>query len=189
MNTKVTRETRSRVCTGLHGQVVELGFGSGLNAPFYPPDVAAVFAVEPSTVSMHLAEPRIEACAAQVEPAGLTGERLDLPSDEFDAVLSTWTLCTIPDIAAALDETRRVLKPEGRFHFVEHGHSPDADVARWQGRLEPLNKRAFGGCHLTRRIAESIERAGFALEDLDAYYERGTPKPFAYTFEGHARKR
>ena len=126
---------------------------------------------------------------APVELAGLTGEHLDLPAEEFDAVLSTWTLCTIPDIAAALDETRRVLKPGGVFHFVEHGHSPDASIARWQERLEPLNKRVFGGCHLTRQDPENIERAGFVVDQLDTYYVKGAPKPFGYTFEGRARKR
>jgi ubiquinone/menaquinone biosynthesis C-methylase UbiE len=189
MNTKVEREIRPRVCSGLRGQVVEIGFGTGLNAAYYPPEVTRVYAIEPSVVCMRLAEPRLEGCAAPVEQAGLTGEHLDLPSEQFDAVLSTWTLCTIPDITAALEETRRVLKPDGVFHFVEHGHSPDADVARWQERLEPLNKRLLGGCHLTRRIAENIESAGFVLEHLDTYYTKGAPKPFGYTYEGRARKR
>ena len=189
MDTKVEREIRSRVCSGLHGDVVELGFGSGLNAPHYPRDVTTIYAVEPSQLSMRLAEPRIAASSATVTPAGLTGEHLDLPTAEFDAVLSTWTLCTIPNVAAALDETRRVLKPDGRLHFVEHGHAPEPGVARWQERIEPLNKRLFGGCHLTRRIAETIEDAGFTVEQLDTYYSKGAPKPFGYTFEGRARKR
>jgi len=189
MNTKVEREIRPRVCNGLHGQVVEIGFGTGLNAAYYPPEVTKVFAVEPSSVCMRLAEPKVAACAVPVELAGLTGEHLDLPAEEFDGVLSTWTLCTIPDMTAALDETRRVLKPDGVFHFVEHGHSPDERVARWQERLEPLNKRLLGGCHLTRSSPESIERAGFVVEHLDTYYAKGAPKPFGYTFEGRARKR
>jgi ubiquinone/menaquinone biosynthesis C-methylase UbiE len=189
MDTKVEREIRPRVCRGMHGQVVEIGFGTGLNTNHYPPEVTKVYAIEPSAVSMRLASPRINACTAPVELGGLTGEHLDLPSDEFDAVLSTWTLCTIPDVAAALDETHRILKPDGVFHFVEHGHSPDSSVARWQERLEPLNKRLLGGCHLTRRIDEHIERAGFVVEQLDTYYVKGVPKPFGYLFEGRARKR
>jgi ubiquinone/menaquinone biosynthesis C-methylase UbiE len=120
--------------------------------------------------------------------AGLTGERLDLPSGEFDAVLSTWTLCTIPDLAAALEEIRRVLRPGGSLHFVEHGHAPDPNVASWQRRLEPLQKRLAGGCHLTRRIPETIEHAGFQVDQLDSYYFKGEPKPFSYTFEGRATK-
>ena len=112
MDTKVTRATRARVCDGLHGEVVEIGFGTGLNARYYPPEVSKVLAVEPSTVCMRIAQPRLIETSAHVELAGLNGERLDLPSEEFDAVLSTWTLCTIPDLDAALAEVHRVLKPE-----------------------------------------------------------------------------
>ena len=186
MNRKGTRDVRTRVCAGLTGDVVEVGFGTGLNVRHYPPEVTRVFAVEPSRVCMQLAEVRIARSDVSVTLAGLTGEHLDLPSEEFDAVLSTWTLCTIPDLAAALQELRRVLKPGGAFHFVEHGHAPDTKTARWQQRLEPLHKRLAGGCHLTRRIPEYIENAGFRIEHLDTYYFDGEPKPFGYTFEGRA---
>ena len=189
MRRKATRPVRARVCEGLQGDIVEIGFGTGLNAPFYPDGLTKVLAVEPSTVCMRIAEPRINNTSAQVELAGLTGERLDLPSESFDGVLSTWTLCTIPNLGNALEEIRRVLKPDGSFHFVEHGHAPDERVAEWQRRLEPLNKRLAGGCHLTRRISESIEEAGFTLDQLDTYYFKGEPKPFGYTFEGRAAKR
>ncbi len=188
MNRKPTREVRQRVCAPLHGDVVEVGFGTGLNARYYPADVTKVFAVEPSAVCMRIAVPRIARSSVPVENAGLTGERLDLPSERFDAVLSTWTLCTIPDLDAALAELRRVLKPGGTFHFVEHGRAPDAKVARWQDRLEPMNKRVAGGCHLTRQIPDLIERAGFSIEHLDTYYFKSEPKPMGYTFEGRAVK-
>lgn len=189
MGRKPTREVRSRVCAGLAGEVVEVGFGTGLNAYYYPPEVTKVFAIEPSEVCMRLAETRIARSPVPVESAGLDGQRLDLPSGQFDAVLSTWTLCTIPDLDAALEELRRILKPGGAFHFVEHGHAPDANIARWQTRLEPFNKRLAGGCHLTREIPETIKQAGFVVEDLDSYYFKGEPKPFGYTFEGRAVKR
>jgi len=188
MSRKATREPRARVCAGLHGEIVEVGFGTGLNAPHYPAEVVKVMAVEPSAVCMRLAEPRIARTSARVELAGLSGEHLDLPSDEFDGVLSTWTLCTIPDVGVALSELRRVLKGGGSFHFIEHGHAPDPKVARWQGRLEPLNKRLAGGCHLTRDIPRLIEDAGFAIEHLDTYYFKGEPKVFGHTFEGRAVK-
>ncbi len=188
MDRKPMREVRARVCDGLTGDVVEIGFGTGLNVPYYPPQVTKVFAIEPSRVCMHIAEPRIARSPVSVAPAGLTGEHLDLPSESFDAALSTWTLCTIPDLDSALAELRRVLTPGGTFHFVEHGHAPDAGVARWQERLEPMNKRLGGGCHLTRRITEHIEKAGFAIDQLDTYYFTGEPKPVGYTFEGRARK-
>lgn len=188
LDTKVERVIRERVCSGLHGEVVEIGFGSGLNLAYYPPTVTKIYAVEPSAVALRLAEPRMAACAAAVEPAGLTGEHLELPSESFDAVVSTWTLCTIPNLAAALGEVRRILKPDGVFRFVEHGHSPDAGVARWQDRLDPLEQRIAGGCHLNRRIDEAIQGAGFAFDQLDTYYSSGAPKPFVYLFEGQARK-
>jgi ubiquinone/menaquinone biosynthesis C-methylase UbiE len=189
MARKPNRVVRARVCEGLHGAVVEVGFGTGLNAPWYPNDVMKVVAIEPSRVCMRIAEPRIAETSVPIEYGGLTGERLDLPSAEFDAVLSTWTLCTIPNLEAALAEMRRVLKPGGSFHFVEHGHAPDDKVARWQARLEPMNKRVAGGCHLTRHISEDIERAGFEIEEIETYYFKGEPKPLGYTYEGRAVSR
>jgi ubiquinone/menaquinone biosynthesis C-methylase UbiE len=188
MNREGIREVRARVCAGLSGRILEIGFGTGLNVRYYPPEVSTVLAVEPSRVCMRLAEPRISAAHTPVELAGLTGEHLDLPAAEIDGALSTWTLCTIPDISAALSEVRRVLKPGGTFHFVEHGHAPDPKTARWQHRLDPLNRRVAGGCHLSRRISESIEEAGFAIEHLDTYYSEGEPKPWGYTYEGRAVK-
>ena len=189
MARKPTRAVRARVCEGLSGAVVEVGFGTGLNAPYYPSEVSKVVAVEPSRVCMRIAEPRIARARVPVEYGGLTGERLDLPSGEFDAVLSTWTLCTIPNLQAALAELRRVLKPGGSFHFVEHGHAPDEKAARWQARLEPMNKRLAGGCHLTRRITDEIASAGFQIDQIDTYYFKGEPKPMGYTFEGRAVSR
>ena len=189
MARKLNREVRARVCEGLQGAVMEVGFGTALNAPYYPPTVKKVVAIEPSRVCMRIAEPRIAKASVPVEYGGLTGEHLDLPSGEFDAVLSTWTLCTIPNLEAALAEMRRVLKPGGSFHFVEHGHAPDKQVARWQGRLEPVNKRLAGGCHLTRHISEDIERAGFDIEKIETYYFKGEPKIVGYTYEGRAISR
>lgn len=189
MDRKPTREVRARVSAGLAGNIVEIGFGTGLNAAHYPATVNQVAAVEPSALCMRMAEPRIASSGASVKLAGLTGEHLDLPTAEFDAVLSTWTLCTIPNVAAALEEVRRVLTPTGALHFVEHGLAPDAGVARWQRRIEPINKRLAGGCHLTRPIAQLIAQAGFEVEQLDTYYFNGEPKVFGYTFEGRARKR
>ncbi|HEV3267447.1 MAG TPA: class I SAM-dependent methyltransferase [Acidimicrobiales bacterium] len=186
MNRQGTRDVRRRVCSGLSGVVMEVGFGTGLNVEFYPSAVSRVYAVEPSRVCMRLAEGRIARSGVSVEPAGLSGERVDLPSESVDAALSTWTLCTIPDLGAALGEVRRVLKRGGTFHFVEHGHAPNTATARWQQRMEPLNKMLAGGCHLTRRVPTVLERAGFRIDHLDEYYFEGEPKPFGYTFEGCA---
>ena len=167
---------RERVCEGLEGDVVEIGFGSGLNVPFYPDSVNRVAAVEPADVGWKLAAKRIAASPVPIERAGLDGQRLPFADDRFDTALSTWTMCTIPDVAAALAEVRRVLRPGGTFHFLEHGLAPDADVARWQHRLEPVQKRVFGGCKLTREISKLVTDAGFTITEADVFYEEGAPK-------------
>jgi ubiquinone/menaquinone biosynthesis C-methylase UbiE len=175
-NMKVSHPQRRRVCEGLAGDVVEIGFGSGLNVPFYPAAVSQVTAIEPAGVGWKLADKRLRETSIPVQRVGLDAAALPFPDDHFDAVLSTWTMCTIADIAEALREVRRVLKPGGTLHFVEHGLAPDEPVRRWQHRLEPVQKRLFGGCHLTRPIVKLLSDAGFSIEELDVYYEEGTPK-------------
>jgi ubiquinone/menaquinone biosynthesis C-methylase UbiE len=186
MNTEENREIRSRVCADLDGTVVEIGFGSGLNVPHYPAGVDTVHAVEPLARSMAIAAERIEAGHAHVHHTGLTGERVDLPDESADAVLSTWTLCSIPDVDAALAEIRRILKPGGTLHFVEHGISPDPKVARRQRRIEPITKPFLGGCHLTRDIPALLSQAGFVIDRMITYHHPEEPKPFGWTFEGRA---
>jgi ubiquinone/menaquinone biosynthesis C-methylase UbiE len=178
-NFKANREQRRRVCEGLRGEVVEIGFGSGLNLPYYPDTVTRVAAVEPADVGWKLAGKRVSEASIPVERTGLDGQSLPFPDDSFDAALSTWTMCTIPDIDAALRELRRVLKPGASLHFVEHGLAPDENVQRWQHRLEPIQKRVFGGCHLTRAVPDLLTGAGFTVTELDRYYEKGAPKTVA----------
>lgn len=173
---KTTDPLRGQVCEGLHGRVVELGFGSGLNVPHYPDAVTSVAAIEPADLGWKLAAKRVAASSAPVERTGLDGQSLPLPDASCDTALSTWTLCTIPDVRAALLEVRRVLKPGGTLHFLEHGLAPDENVRRWQHRLEPLQKRFVGGCHLTRRIADLLTTAGFTLDEVEVFYEKGTPR-------------
>ena len=187
MDTDENTEIRSRVCADLEGTVVEIGFGSGLNVPHYPPGVHTVHAVEPSTRSLAIAAERIGAAAAHVDHTGLTGERIDLPDGSADCALSTWTLCTIPNVDAALAEIRRILKPGGSLHFVEHGISPDVKVARRQGRIEPISKALTGGCHLTRDIPALLADAGFTIDTMTTYEHPKEPKAFGWTFEGRAR--
>jgi SAM-dependent methyltransferase len=184
---KDSEPLRRRVCAGLEGRVVELGFGSGHNAPFYPEAVDRVAAIEPADLGWKLAEKRLRATRVPVERAGLDGQSLPFGDDSFDTALSTWTLCTIPDAAAALSEVRRVLKPGGALHFVEHGLAPDERVRVWQHRLEPLQKRMFGGCHLTRPIVDLLTAAGFTITELDVFYEESTPKVFGADSLGVAR--
>ena len=186
-NMKVALEQRERVCEGLAGEVVEIGFGSGSNVPFYPAAVTRVAAVEPADLGWKLAAKRLRDARVPVERSGLDGASLPFEDDAFDAALSTWTMCTIPDLDAALRELRRVLKPGGQLHFVEHGLAPDENVRHWQHRLEPLQKRVFGGCHLTRPTVELLQGAGFEITEVDSYYEKGAPKVFGANSLGVAR--
>jgi SAM-dependent methyltransferase len=173
---KAAQPQRRRVCEGLSGEVVEIGFGSGLNVPYYPAAITRVAAVEPADLGWKLARKRLDASIVPVQRSGLDGASLPFADDSFDAALSTWTLCTIPDVDAALRELRRVLKPGGKLHFVEHGLAPDERVQVWQHRLEPVQKRVFGGCHLTRPVADLLHGAGFTIAELDVFYEEGAPK-------------
>ncbi|HEU5034301.1 MAG TPA: class I SAM-dependent methyltransferase [Mycobacteriales bacterium] len=187
MNNKQTREIRARVCGDLSGEVVEIGFGTGHNLPFIPAAVTRLRAVEPSERSIELAGQRMEATSFPIDVVGLDGQQLPLPDGSADHVLCTWSLCTIPDPVAAVREMRRVLRPEGRLHFVEHGASPEARVRSWQDRLNGLQQRMGGGCNLNRDIPGILEAGGMTIERLDTYYGKGEPKPFGYLFEGLAR--
>ncbi|HEY2577711.1 MAG TPA: class I SAM-dependent methyltransferase [Streptosporangiaceae bacterium] len=178
---------RSRVASGLDGQVLEVGFGSGLNVPHYPPAVTRVQAVDPATVGRKLAARRVAASPVPVEYIGLDGQKLPVDPASIDHVLTTWTLCTIPDVQAALAEMHRVLRPGGDLHFAEHGRSAEPRVARWQDRLTPLQRRLAGGCHLNRPIGQLLTQAGFSLTKLDTYDLPG-PKAVGHMFEGVATK-
>lgn len=187
MNRSDLEPIRGRVCAGLSGQVLEIGFGSGLNVPHYPAAVARVLAVDPATMGRKLAANRVAGSRVPVVYAGLDGQSLPAEQDSINHVLTTWTLCSIPDVRLALAEIRRVLRPGGALHFVEHGLSPDPGVARWQHRLTPLQRRVAGGCHLDRPIGQLVADSGLQLKRMETYYVAG-PKPFGYTFEGVALK-
>ena len=168
---------RARTVEGLSGTIVEVGFGSGLNAPVYPPEVTEVKAVEPSLLARERSVRHTGDTAARIEFVGLDGARLELEDASCDGALSTFTLCTIPDVRSALAELFRVVRPGGRFHFLEHGVAPDESVRVWQRRLEPLQRRVAGGCHLTRDAEALVRDAGFEIEQMEHRYVTG-PKPY-----------
>ena len=176
---------RARVAAGLEGEVLEIGFGSGLNIPYYPAGLKRVRAVDPAAAGRQLAAPRAAACAVPINYVGSDAQELPVGDASVDSALSTWTLCTIPDAVQAMAEIHRVLRPGGAFCFVEHGLAPDGKVARLQQLLTPFQRRAFGGCHLDRRIDQLVTAAGLELTRLDTYYMKG-PRALGYTFEGVA---
>jgi ubiquinone/menaquinone biosynthesis C-methylase UbiE len=181
-------EWRARTCAGLHGRVLEIGFGSGFDVAHYPSAVGFVAAVEPSELAWRRAQPRIAASPVTVRLAGRDAQRLELPDASHDAAVSAFTLCTVPDPLKALREVRRVLVDGGRFHFVEHGLAPDDGVVRWQRRLTPVHRAVCGGCHLDRRIDDLVEAAGFRLESLERFYAPGprAARPFGAVYLGRA---
>ncbi|WP_291841670.1 class I SAM-dependent methyltransferase [Maricaulis sp.] len=169
------------------GRVLEVGMGSGTNLPFYDPQsVTGIVGVEPSAGMRTKARRAIAGQAIPVELIDAPGEALPVEDRSIDTVLLTFTLCTIPDFQLALSEMRRVLKPEGRLVFVEHGLARDAGIARWQHRIEPVWKAIGGGCHLTRPMDKLIAEAGFRIDRLEADYLPGTPKFSGYVYKGLA---
>jgi len=187
MSTPEHQTLRAQTTTGLHGDVLELGFGSGLNVEFYPDAVTRVWVAEPSKVGMSLAAERISERGIEIEVSSLDGARLPLDDNSIDSALSSWTLCTIPDLATALAEVRRVLKPGGAFHFVEHGLSPDVKVAKWQNRMNWAQRIYAGGCNLNRPIRIDLQEAGFEIEDMRNFYMESGRKSQSYTYQGIAR--
>lgn len=178
---------RARVAAPLEGTVLEVGFGTGRNVPHYPPTVVKVVAIDPCLAGRKLAAGRLAASPIPVDFAGLDGQDLPLDDGSVDQALITWTLCTIPDASRSLAEVRRVLKPGGRLHFVEHGLSPNAGPARWQHRLTPLWRHLAGGCHLDRPIDHLVANAGLDLRQLQCY-RFAWPEPLTYLYEGVAEK-
>lgn len=177
---------RAQTCAALTGDVVEIGFGSGRNVPYYPAAVRQVTAVEPSDLAWRMSAARRAAAPVAVERAGLDGQALPFPDASFDSALSTWTLCTISDPVAALRELARVLRPGGGLSFLEHGAAPHPGVLRWQRRLDPFQRRLAAGCHLSRPIDALLTEAGLRVIALHREYARGEPRPFGSLYRGRA---
>jgi ubiquinone/menaquinone biosynthesis C-methylase UbiE len=176
---------RERVLSQAQGRVLEIGIGSGLNLPLYGPRVETILGLDPSARLIAMAQ--VAANRSKIPVTLINGSAQAIPIDRgsIETLVTTWTLCSIPDAGAALREMRRVLKPGGQLLFVEHGSAPEENVRKWQKRLTPLWKRIGGGCHLNRPIRALIEDAGFRMIRLDTGYARG-PRPMAFFYEGCA---
>jgi len=185
MRNKEARRYRERMIPMASGRVLEVGIGSGLNLPFYGAGVDHLFALEPSPELRKMAGRRTKGARFTVEFLDRSAEEIPLERASVDTVVTTWTLCTIPDAIGALQEMRRVLKPGGLLLFVEHGLAPEPRVQAWQHRLNPLWNRIGGGCTLDRKIDELIVYSGFRLAELETEYVKG-PKPMSYTYSGRA---
>ena len=185
MGERTTGERRRRLCAGLTGDVLEIGYGSGLNQPHLPAAVTGVWAIEPSAGALRLATARREASPVPVVVAGDDARDLPFPDDRFDSALCTWVLCGIPDAGRALAEVARVLRPGGALHFVEHGLAPDPGVVRWQRRGNRVN-RVLAGCGLDNDVRGLLDASPLTVEQLTAGYEERAPRPVGYMYEGRA---
>ncbi len=177
------RELRPTCVGKAHGRVLELGFGSGLNLPHYGEQVTEVVAADPSALGRHLARERIARARFPVRFAELDGDRIEVDDASFDCVVSTWTLCTVSNPEATLAEIARVLQGGGRFLFLEHGRAREEGVARWQDRLDPIQSRLFGGCHLDRKIDELVGAARIGALQCEEFYS-GRPRALTYQYRG-----
>jgi ubiquinone/menaquinone biosynthesis C-methylase UbiE len=188
MRNKDLRPYRERVAGAAEGRVLDVGIGSGLNLPFYGPHVGEVFGLDPSPELLVRARDKAQRVPARVRLLTASAEEIPLADHSVDTIVMTWTGCSIPRIATALREMRRVLRPGGRLLFVEHGRVPDPRIARWQDRLTPLWKRVAGGCHLNRKIDDLVAEAGFCINRLETGHIRG-PRIMTFLYEGAATPR
>jgi len=187
MKNKEATRLRAAWIPHASGEVLEIGFGSGLNLPYYSSQVLRVYGVDPSAELQRIARGRVAAARFPVEFLSQSAEEpLPLANGSIDTAVITWTLCSIPNVSLALQHVRRVIKPDGRFIFLEHGCSPDPGVARWQDRLTPVWKRITGGCHLNRKIDALISATGFQITSLKNFYIPGL-RPMTYMYQGFAR--
>lgn len=185
MRNKQLRPYRERVIGAAEGRVLEIGIGSGRNLQFYRPQVTELLALEPAPKLLTMARDALRP-GMQVSFIEASAEAIPLDDRSVDTVVTTWTLCSIPDAAMALTEMRRVLRPSGKLLFVEHGMAPDKNVQRWQDWLTPAWKRISGGCHLNRPISAMIESACFRIDRVETGYMSG-PKAMTFMYEGSAR--
>lgn len=188
-STRPQARQREKIVPRATGDVLEIGFGSGLNLPYYDAGkVRKIWGLEPSAGMRRLAHTRVDESTIDVELIDLPGEEIPLDSNSVDTVVVTYTLCTIPDVSDALAGVRRVLKSDGRLLYCEHGKAPDADVYKWQTRLNGGWKKFSGGCNMHRDIPALLDQSGFSIEDDNRMYLPGI-KALTYNYWGSARIR
>jgi len=188
LNKPLLARYRRALLASAYGEVLEIGFGTGLNLPHYPEQVRKIAAVDPHAGMHRLAQKRVRRARIEVDQRLVSGERLPLEDNHFDCAVSTFTLCTIANVAQALSEVYRVLKPGGRFLFLEHGLSPEPTVQKWQRRLNWLNVRLANGCHLDRNIKELIADQPFSSVKVVEFYLERMPRTHGYLYRGSATK-
>jgi ubiquinone/menaquinone biosynthesis C-methylase UbiE len=186
MRQKQLMPFRRQVIDAAEGRVLEIGIGSGLNLPLYGSTVRAVFGLDPSPELLRMARTRSATTSVPIEFIEASAETIPLDSGSMDTVVTTWTLCSIPNAPRALAEMRRVLRPGGGLLFVEHGRAPEPGVARWQDWLDPLWSRLAGGCHLNRKIDGLISGSGFRIDSLEHARLPG-PRTHSFLYQGRAR--
>jgi ubiquinone/menaquinone biosynthesis C-methylase UbiE len=182
------RLLRTDLLSGLHGEVLELGIGTGLNLPHYPKTVAWLHAVDPANLLPKIVTERCTNQSFPIRIQHVAAESLPYDDQSFDFVVSTWTLCTIPDPFTALREVRRVIKPDGVFLFLEHGRSNDAKVAAWQDRLNPIQNIIGSGCNLNRKIDQIIAQTGLKIITLDRFQMQSVPRLGGEMYRGTATR-
>jgi len=180
---------RKKMVPLCNGRVLEVGMGSGINLAYYnAEDVEFIWGLEPSEGMRKKAQKNLSRCPIEVKWLGLPGEEIPLDDNSVDTVLLTFTLCTIPDWKSALEQMRRVLKPEGKLFFCEHGKAPDKNIQNWQNRINPYWKKLAGGCNLNRPINELIASSGFEVKSLEKFYVPKMPKLASFVYYGTAIK-
>mgnify|MGYP001603574025 FL=1 len=186
MRNKEATRYRSQIVPQARGTVLEIGVGSGLNLPFYGTGIEQLYGLDPSEELLAMARKKARAIAFPIDFLAHSGEEIPLDNGCVDTVVTTWTLCTIPDPAKALKEMKRVLKPGGMLLFAEHGLAPEASIQGWQQWLNPLWSRITGGCNLNRKMDELIQVSGFQIVELKMEYAEG-PRPMSYVYSGRAQ--
>lgn len=186
MDNPFMEEQRRQLLRDVSGEILEIGFGTGLNLPNYPDQVRKITVIDPNAGVRRIAQKRIDASPIEVESKMLSGENLPMEDQSFDTVVCTWTLCSIPDAEAALREVKRVLRPEGRFFFVEHGLSDNAAAVKWQNRLNTIWGKIGDGCNLNRPIDQVVQGEGFKIPALERFEMPKTPKFASHTYKGIA---